>query len=220
MDQDWSNAEKYAGMAVNDSVNGENALNIMLAAMKAQLKTAEDTTKFVEKCKALYEKNPDNQSSFANLVDAYSQAGKADEAEKLVDDRLAKHPTDFIALLVKGQFQEQHDQYQEAAETLKKSLENAPDEQRKLIIDATIGDCYFYHAQARLDKIKGVLSKAAKEQFVPVYQDAIKYYEAAKALDKDQSQKSKYAARLYRCYYFVYGETDPKTQEAKSYAGN
>lgn len=219
MDQDWSNAEKYAGMAVNDSVNGENALNIMLAAMKAQLKTAEDTTKFVEKCKALYEKNPDNQSIFANLVDAYSQAGKADEAEKLVDDRLAKHPTDFIALLVKGQFQEQHDQYQEAAETLKKSLENAPDEQRKLIIDATIGDCYFYHAQARLDKIKGVLSKAAKEQFVPVYQDAIKYYEAAKALDKDQSQKSKYAARLYSCYYFVYGETDPKTQEAKSYAG-
>lgn len=39
MDHDWANAEKYAGMAVNDSANGANALNIMLTAMK---RTAQD----------------------------------------------------------------------------------------------------------------------------------------------------------------------------------
>ena len=218
MDHDWANAEKYAGMAVNDSANGANALNIMLTAMKAQLKTAADSAEFINKCKALYEKNPDNQMIFANLVDAYSQAGKATEAEQLVNSRLEREPNDFIALMVKGQFLEQHDKFQEAADALKKSLANAP-EQNKLMLNATIGDCYLYHAQKRLEKVSGVLSKAAKEQFVPVYNEAIKYYEAAKALDKDGSQKAKYAARLYSCYYFVLGEKDPKTQEAKSYAG-
>lgn len=218
MDHDWANAEKYAGMAVNDSANGANALNIMLTAMKAQLKTAADSAEFINKCKALYEKNPDNQMIFANLVDAYSQAVKATEAEQLVNSRLEREPNDFIALMVKGQFLEQHDKFQEAADALKKSLANAP-EQNKLMLNATIGDCYLYHAQKRLEKVSGVLSKAAKEQFVPVYNEAIKYYEAAKALDKDGSQKAKYAARLYSCYYFVLGENDPKTQEAKSYAG-
>lgn len=218
MDHDWANAEKYAGMAVNDSANGANALNIMLTAMKAQLKTAADSAEFINKCKALYEKNPDNQMIFANLVDAYSQAGKATEAEQLVNSRLEREPNDFIALMVKGQFLEQHDKFQEAADALKKSLANAP-EQNKLMLNATIGDCYLYHAQKRLEKVSGVLSKAAKEQFIPVYNEAIKYYEAAKALDKDGSQKAKYAARLYSCYYFVLGEKDPKTQEAKSYAG-
>ena len=218
MDHDWANAEKYAGMAVNDSANGANALNIRLTAMKAQLKTAADSAEFINTCKALYEKKPDNQMIFANLVDAYSQAGKATEAEQLVNSRLEREPNDFIALMVKGQFLEQHDKFQEAADALKKSLANAP-EQNKLMLNATIGDCYLYHAQKRLEKVSGVLSKAAKEQFVPVYNEAIKYYEAAKALDKDGSQKAKYAARLYSCYYFVLGEKDPKTQEAKSYAG-
>lgn len=218
MNQDYANAEKFAGMAVTDSVNGAQALNIQLQAMKMQMKTKEDSTAFIGKCKALYEKFPDNQIIFANLVDAYSQMNMNSEAEALVDSRLAKSPNDFVALMVKGQFLEQQNKFEEAADALKKSLENAPD-QSKLVINATIGDCYLYHAQTRLDKIKGVLSKAAKDQFIPVYNNAIKYYEAAKALDTDGSQKSRYAARLYSCLYFVYGEADPKTQEAKTYAG-
>lgn len=218
MNQDYANAEKFAGMAVTDSVNGTQALNIQLQAMKMQMKTKEDSTAFIGKCKALYEKFPDNQIIFANLVDTYSQMNMNSEAEALVDSRLAKSPNDFVALMVKGQFLEQQNKFEEAADALKKSLENAP-EQSKLVINATIGDCYLYHAQTRLDKIKGVLSKAAKDQFIPVYNNAIKYYEAAKALDTDGSQKSRYAARLYSCLYFVYGEADPKTQEAKTYAG-
>ena len=220
MAKDYPNAEKYAGMAVTDSVNGANALQIQLQAMKSQLQTAEDSVKFIDKCKALYEQHPDNQAIFANLVDAYNQMNRSADAEKLVDDRLAKQPNDFIALWVKGQLLEQQNKFEDAATTLKKSLENAPDQpQTKLQLNASIGDCYLYHAQTRLEKIKGVLSKAAKDQFVPVYQEAIKYYEAAKALDTDQTQKSKYAARLYNCYYFVYGENDAKTQEAKTSAG-
>lgn len=218
MNQDWADAEKYAGMAVNDSANGENALQIQLQAMKNQMKTKEDSLTFLSKCKSLYEKYPNNEAIFANLIDAYSQLNMASDAEKLVDDRLTKAPNDFIALMVKGQFLEQQGKFEEAAEALKKSLANSP-EQSKLLINATIGDCYFYHAQARLEKIKGVLSQAAKDQFVPVYNDAIQYYEAAKALDTDGTQKSKYAARLYSCLYFVYGENDPKTVEAKTYAG-
>lgn len=95
---------------------------------------------------------------FANLVDAYSQAGKATEAEQLVNSRLEREPNDFIALMVKGQFLEQHDKFQEVADALKKSLANAP-EQNKLMLNATIGDCYLYHAQKRLEKVSGVLSK-------------------------------------------------------------
>lgn len=219
LNQDYENAEKYAGMAVTDSVNGQNALQIQLNAMKNQLKTAEDTTKYLAKCEALYKQYPDNQNIFGAVIDALNGAGKTAEAEKLVDERLAQDPNNFIALWVKGQFEFQQSKYEPAIETFKKALAQVSDEPRQLLLNAYIGNCYFFHAQERLDKIKGVLSKAAKDQFVPVYNDAIKYYETAKSLDKDQSQKSQYAGRLYSCYYFVFGENDPKTVAAKSYAG-
>ena len=216
--KDYANAEKYSELSLKDPEHGKDALSIKLEAMKHQLNNHEDSVAYTGKVKALFEKDPDNQVLFATLIDSYNALGQSDEARKLVDDRLAAAPNNFVALLVKGQFLEREKKYEEAADFLKKALVNAP-EQSKLYATATIGDCYFFHAQERLNAFKGALSPAAKKAFEPVYDQAISYYEAAKKLDVDQSQKSLYAPRLYNAYYFLYGEADARTQEAKSYAG-
>lgn len=216
--KDYANAEKYSELSLKDPEHGKDALSIKLEAMKHQLNNHEDSVAYTGKVKALFEKDPDNQVLFATLIDSYNALGQSDEARKLVDDRLAAAPNNFVALLVKGQFLEREKKYEEAADFLKKALANAP-EQSKLYATATIGDCYFFHAQERLNAFKGALSPAAKKAFEPVYNQAISYYEAAKKLDVDQSQKSLYAPRLYNAYYFLYGEADARTQEAKSYAG-
>lgn len=216
--QSYAKAEKYAEYALNDSAYGQQALQIKMDAMKHQCTTHADSVTYVEKVKTLYQKMPDNQFIFASLVDGYSNLGDQAAADKVVADRLAVAPNDFLALYVKGQFLFYGRNFEEAASYLEKALANAP-EINKLGVTAMLGDCQFYHAQERLDAVKGALSAAAKQQFVPVFQKAVDYYEAAKKLDVDGAQKSAYAARLYNCYYFIYGENDAHTQEAKAYAG-
>lgn len=216
--KNWADAEKYADYAVNDSAYGATALQIKVESMRNQCVSHEDSVAYVDKVKALYEKLPDNQFVFASLIDGYTNIGQTDKSTKLVDDRLAAKPNDYLANYVKGQFLAYDKKYDDAVPYLEKALAVSPEE-GKLQVTAMLGDCSYSHAQERLDAIKGALSPAAKSQFLPVFQKAVDYYEAAKKLDVDGSKKQYYAPRLYSCYYFMYGEADARTTEAKTYAG-
>lgn len=216
--QDYATAEKFCDYALTDATYGNDALNIKLEAMRRQLNNHEDSVAYAAKVRAIYEKNPDNQQVMGTLFDLYNSMGQGDEAMKMVDQRLAANPNNFIALLAKGQQLYINEKYDEAEGYLLKAVENAPTD-RKCFATAELGNCYFFHAQGRLNAFKGQLTPAAKQSFAPVYQKAIDQFEAAKALDTDGSQKSLYAARLYSCYYFLYGEADSRTEAARTYAG-
>lgn len=216
--QDYATAEKYCDFALDDATYGTDALNIKLEAMRRQLNNHEDSVAYAAKVRAIYEKNPDNQQVMGTLFDLYNAMGQGDEAIKMIDQRLAADPNNFIALLAKGQQLYITEKFDEAENYLQKAVENAPAD-RKCFATAELGNCYFFHAQGRLNAFKGQLTAAAKQQFAPVYQKAIDQFEAAKALDTDGSQKHLYAARLYSCYYFLYGDADSRTEAARTYAG-
>lgn len=216
--KDYAAAETYADYALNDSTYGPQALQIKFESMKHSLTSHADSVAYVGKVEELYQKMPDNQYIFASLVDGYSNLGQQDKANAVVDKRLAVSPNDFLALYVKGQFLFYGKQYEEATPYLEKAAAAAP-EASKVQTTAMLGDCYFYHAQERLEGVKGALSAAAKKQFDPYFQQAADKYEEAKKYDTDGTLKSQYAARLYNCYYFLFGENDARSQEAKTYAG-
>lgn len=216
--KDFAAAETYADYALNDSTYGQQALQIKFESMKHSLASHADSVAYVGKVEELYQKMPDNQYIFASLVDGYSNLGQQDKANEVVDKRLAASPNDFLALYVKGQFLFYGKKYEEATSYLEKASASAP-EASKVAATAMLGDCYFYHAQERLEGVKGALSAAAKKQFDPYFQQAADKYEEAKKYDTDGTQKGLYAARLYNCYYFIFGENDARSQEAKSYAG-
>ncbi len=217
--KDYATAEKYAGLALGDAERGADAQKIQLAAMQAQLKNHEDSVAYVGKLEGLLAKNPNDDVVLSTLCALYSNMGQGEKAEKMLDDKLAADPNNYSALMIKGQIESQKKNYDAAAENLEKALAQAPDEDTKCVLNAAVGECYFYKAQERVNNYKGVLSPAAREQFNVVYEKAIQYLEAAKKLDVMKEHKRSWAYPLYGSYYFVKGPEAAETQAAAADAG-
>ncbi|MBQ7421113.1 MAG: hypothetical protein IJV27_03090, partial [Prevotella sp.] len=216
---DYANAEKYAGYALNDPERGADAQKIQLAAMQGQLKTHADSLAYVEKLEGILAKDADNDVVLSTLCSLYSNMGQAEKADKMLNDKLAADPNNYPALMMKGQIESQKKNYEEAAQYLEKALVQAKDDDTKIALNSAIGECYFFKAQDRVNNYKGVLSPAAREQFNVVYNKAIKFLEEAKNLDVAKTQKRNWAYPLYGSYYFVKGADAPETKQAAADAG-
>ncbi len=217
--KDYAKAEKYVAYALQNPDRAKEAQQLQLAILGAQLKTRQDSLDYARKLEDIYTKDPSNDAVFTTLTSAYSALGMQDKAEKMVNDQLVKNPNSYGALVMKGQFESRKKDYDAAAEALTKALALATDDESRIALNGSIGQCWFYKAQDRVAAVKGVLSPAARSQFNEVYEKAISYLEAAKKLDVKKEKKSIWAYPLYGCYYFVKGAQDPDTQSAATDAG-
>ncbi len=217
--KDFEKAAHYIEYAMKSQERAKEAQQLQLAILGAQLKTRQDSIAYAEKLEAIYSQDSSNDAVLTTLTSTYSGLGMQDKAEKLINAQLAKNPNSYGALVMKGQFESQKKNYDAAADCLSKALALAKDDDSRIAINASIGQCWFYKAQERVAEVKGVLTKAAREQFNEVYNKAIQYLEAAKQLDVTKSHKSNWAYPLYGCYYFVKGAQAPETQAAAADAG-
>ena len=217
--KDYKKAEKYAEYAVKSKDRGKDAKQLQLAIMGAQLTNRQDSVAYADKLAAIYAQDPENDAVLTTLTSIYSSLGMQDKAEEIVNAALAKNPNSYGALVMLGQFASQKKEYEKAADYLSKALALVKDDNAKIAINASIGQCWFYKAQDRVAAVKGVLSPAARAQFNDVYNKAISYLEAAKNLDVMKEHKSSWAYPLYGCYYFVKGAQAPETLEAAAIAG-
>ena len=217
--KDYKKAEKYAEYAVKSKDRSKDAKQLQLAIMGAQLTNRQDTVAYADKLAAIYAQDPENDAVLTTLTSIYSSLGMQNKAEEIVNAALAKNPNSYGALVMLGQFASQKKEYEKAADYLSKALELVKDDNAKIAINASIGQCWFYKAQDRVASVKGVLSPAARAQFNDVYNKAITYLEAAKNLDVMKEHKSSWAYPLYGCYYFVKGAQAPETLEAAAIAG-
>ena len=217
--KDFEKAAHYIEYAMKSQERAKEAQQLQLAILGAQLKTRQDSIAYAEKLEAIYSQDSSNDAILTTLTSTYSGLGMQDKAEKRINAQLAKNPNSYGALVMKGQFESQKKNYNAAADCLSKALALAKDDDSRIAINASIGQCWFYKAQERVAEVKGVLTKAAREQFNEVYNKAIQYLEAAKQLDVTKSHKSNWAYPLYGCYYFVKGAQAPETQAAAADAG-
>ena len=217
--KEFAKAEKYVVKAISDPERSAEAKALQLQILQAQLKTHEDSLNYVKKLEGLLVADSNNEAVFINLANRYSLIGQTEKADKMIADKLAADPNNYSALTMKGQVASQRKDYDTAIEALEKALPQAKDDDTRIILNSAIGQCYFYKAQDKVNAVKGVLTPAAKQQFDAVYQNAIDYLEAAKALDVTKAQKSSWAYPLYGCYYFVKGADAPETSEAAAVAG-
>lgn len=215
--KEYKKAEKYVSYALNNPNRAKEAKQLYLAILGSQLKTHTDSIAYSEKLSDMYAKDNTNESVFSSLISIYSSLGMKNKAEKLIDEKLTQDPKSYVALVMKGNFESVRKNYSVAADLMKKALEVAPDENAKIIVNASIGQCLFYKAQDRIAQVKGILSKAAREQFEVVYKEAMKYLLEAKKLDILKENKTLWAYPLYGCYYFVNGPKAPETQIGRAH---
>lgn len=219
MAKDYANVDKYIKYALNDSTYGVSAVDVQLQAMSAQLKTPEDTANYVNKLQAIAEKYPEDAGIFDKLVRAYSSVGRTADAERVVSERVAKNPKDYVAQYYNGYFLEEKEDWKGAEAAYKKALEVAPTPEAKCLSNSKIGNAIMTHVFDIYNKQKSV-STEAKKQFDKELEPAATYLEAAKALDSKQDFKTSYAYPLYRVYYFLdNGKVTDRVKAAADFAG-
>ncbi len=199
-DKDMAKAVELCDIAMKDSAEYEGCLNLKLEILGSELKTREDSIKYITQLKDIYAEHQ-TDGVMEKLYNMYTMTGDKAAAEKVLDDKLAVDPNNFVALADKG-LGILNDDPAKASEYLKKAAELKPD---NAAIQTYAGTAISIHAQNTEDPAQ---KKA-------LYTEAIKYYDKAKELDPDRLN-SNWGYNRYNAYYNLYGEDAPETKQAEA----
>ena len=202
----YERAEKYADIAMKDEAMREKAQTFKYAMAQRNLKTHEDSVKYVNTIKELYQREPDNEMAFGTLCNMYNELNMNAELKALIDAKLAKDPNNHTAWALKGQSlmnqntTADNPNWDECIEAFKKAIE----------IDGTnpvILTYLGYSINSKAAQVNG--DRAAQKA---LYKEAMGYLERAKEIDPNR-ERANWAYPLYQCYYLVYAASDPRTLE-------
>lgn len=202
----YERAEKYADIAMKDEAMREKAQTFKYAMAQRNLKTHEDSVKYVNTIKELYQREPDNEMAFGTLCNMYNELNMNAELKALIDDKLAKDSNNHTAWALKGQSlmnqntTADNPNWDECIEAFKKAIE----------IDGTnpvILTYLGYSINSKAAQVNG--DRAAQKA---LYKEAMGYLERAKEIDPNR-ERANWAYPLYQCYYLVYAASDPRTLE-------
>ncbi len=193
-------ALKYLDIAMKDPEQAKEAQAQKFAIGQANLKTKEDTVKFINELKEFYAANPDNEAAFGTLCNLYSGQNDNEAVKTLVNEKISRDPNNHTAWALKGQFEMNAQDYDNAIESFKKACEI--DDTNPVVL-TYLGFCMNSKAAA----IEGDIP-AQKA----LYKESMRYLERAKDIDPDR-MKANWAYPLYQCYYINYSANDPRTKE-------
>ncbi len=199
-DKDMEKALQLCDIAMKDSAEYEGCLNLKLEILGSEIKTKEDTIKYINQLKDIYAEHK-TDGVMEKLYNMLSSTGEKAAAEKILDDAIAANPNNFVALADKG-LGMLNDNPAEAAKYLKRAVEQKPD---NAALQTYAGTAISITAQNTEDP-------AAKKA---LYEEAIKYYDKAKELDPDRLN-SNWGYNRYNAYYNYYGPDAPETQQAEA----
>ena len=200
--KDFARADRYLEAAMKDPTQRADAENYRLWAMRSNLKTHEDSVACINKLKALYEKEPENDTVLDVLNSMYDSMKDRKSQIALLDGHLAKYPNSFAALAGKGLMAMSDNDAPKAIEWLKKASAAKPD---NAVIYTYLGICYNQQGANADDPAK-------RKEF---FQNAVEVFDKAKQYDPNR-QISNWGYPRYQAYYALYGENDPKTQAAEA----
>ena len=193
-------ALKYLDIAMQDPEQAKEAQAQKFAIGQANLKTKDDTVKFINDLKEFYAANPDNEAAFGTLCNLYSGQGDNDAVKALVKEKIARDPNNHTDWALKGQFEMNALDYDDAIESFKKACE----------IDDTNPIVLTYLGYCMNSKAAGIEGDIPAQK--ALYKESMRYLERAKDIDPDR-MKANWAYPLYQCYYINYSANDPRTKE-------
>jgi tetratricopeptide (TPR) repeat protein len=195
--KDFDSTIKYGKIASDDKKNGVKANQLVCDAYKAK----GDTVTWLNTLKEGISKYPKNNSYFfANLVDYYSNNGKANEAMKFADDMIAADPSNPFNTYVKGFLYMNLEDYPNAIKCYLQVLEMDPD-----YVEANLNLGWIYCKQAMKfsenasTDINDAQFAKDKKVMDDLYRKALPYYEKVRLLKPDN--KDFWMNALYRIYY-------------------
>ena len=194
-------ADKYFDIAMKDPEMKKDALTFKLYAAGSNLKSKEDSLKYIDQLKTLYNNDPENDVLLDKLFTMYDGMKNKAAQTALLDNHRAKYPNSFAALANKGMMAIADNNAEEGANWLRKAAAASPENP---VIQTYLGTCLSVQA--------GQTDDAAKRK--ALYQEAVQALDKAKQLDPNK-QQANWGYNRYQAYYGLYGADDPKTKDAE-----
>ncbi len=199
--KDMNRCDKYCDIALKDSAQAKDALNLKLYAMKDGLKNHEDSLAYVNKLKDLYAQDKSNEVILDNLNGMYSSLKMDTEQLALLDDAIAANPKNFVALADKGMYYIAKNDADKAIKCLQEALAVQPN---NVVVMTYLGACLNVKASNLQDPNGRKV----------VYKESIKHLDKAKELDPQKAQAN-WGYNRYQAYYGYYGANAPETKQAE-----
>ena len=200
--KDLKKAMDYAELAMTfPGEYKDQAFKLKLELLKADLKTRQDSLNYVKNLRKVYDENPGNDMLLENMYNILAAIGEKAEANKVLDDVLARDPNNFIALADKGIAAMGEEKVDEAITWLSKAIDVKPD---NAAVYTYLGICTCVKAQN--------LEKKAEQK--ELYAKAIKAFDKAKELDP-KKELANWGYNRYNAYYNYYGPDAPETKKAE-----
>jgi len=203
--QDFPSASKYADAALGDTAVANDAMDIKILSMKATLKTKEDSLKYLDDIKALYQKDPANERMFSLLVEYYSSVKDNDAKKALIESQVAAHPSK-MAWALKGESEMGESKWADAVASYKKSLEYDKD---FIQVRFNLALCQNNQAITLKDANGGNLVPEAKS----LLEESVANLLQLKEVDPNREQVN-WAYTLYQAYYLLGDEAKAKELES------
>lgn len=195
-EKDFDRANKYVDVALKDTAEYKDALNLKFYIAQQGLKTKEDSVKYLATVKEYYQKDPKNDMLFNTLSNLYSSFGQKAEMNKLIDEKLAADPNNYTAWALKGQNAINENKVDEAITALKKA------DPKNVVVLTYLGFALNAKAQSLNDKA----------QQTALYNESKEVLEKARDIDPNR-QQANWSYPLYQVYYSLYGASDSRTKE-------
>ena len=200
--KDMDRANRYFEIAKKDPQQKADALNFQLYAMRSNLKTHADSVACINKIKAIYDAEPENDAVLDALNSMYDGMKDKEAQNALLDKHLAKFPNSFAALANKGLMAMGENNAEKGAEWLRKAAAAKPD---NAVIYTYLGIC--------LSSLASTSEDSARSK--DYYKQAIEAFDKAKELDPEK-RIANWGYNRYQAYYGLYGEEDARTKAAEA----
>ena len=203
--QDYAAASRYANVALGDTAVAKDAMDIKILSMKAQLKTKEDSVKYLNEIKELYTQNPADERMFSLLTEYYQNAGDNAAKNELISNQVAKYPSK-MAWALKGESEMGDGKWADAIASYKKSLELDPE---FIQVQFNLALCQNNQAITLKDANAGNLTPEAKS----LLQESIANLTQIRAKDPDHLTVN-WPYTLYQAYYLIGDDAHAKELES------
>jgi tetratricopeptide (TPR) repeat protein len=193
---DYASVLKYAPYAEDDATVGQYAMEFLAQAYKQ----GGNTTAWIETLKRGIEKYPQDDYFFVNLIDYYGSQNNYEEALEFANGMLAKAPSNYYYLFVKGFLYQTMKRYDDALVYYKRSIKANPDYAEAY---SNVGLVYCLQAQdfsqEAVTDIKDPRYPVDQAQLKSYYENALPYYEKARQLKPNEP--TFWLNGLHRVYY-------------------
>ena len=202
---DYAAASRYADLCKDDANYANDAMDVKVLSMKAQLQTKEDSVKYMNDLKALHAQEPQNERYFSLLTEYYQVTQDNAAKKALIDEQVAKFPSK-MAWALKGESEMNDSNWKDAIAAYKKSLEM---DSEFLQVRYNLALCENQQAIALREAAGGNMTPEVKEYL----QNSIDNLLIIKEKDPNRETVN-WAYTLYQAYYLIGDEAKAKELES------